>query len=237
MTFVNVCDAPALAAGLRSHPLLHSLPQSTLEDLCSGATRQRLAPGSTAFHEGDEATHCLWIEAGAIEVLRFSDDGDERVFHRFAPGQLVAEAAMFMAHGRYPMTARADGATIAWQLPRTSVRNACLQHPPLAMRFLENLSQRLYRRINEVEWLTASTAQQRLAAYLLNLRQQGPSTVVDLPCSQRQLATHLGIRAETLSRVLADWQQRGWIGGERRRWNLLQTDTLERLTAASHRPF
>lgn len=227
--------APVIDA-LARHPLLQGLNPMALQAMAQGASLQRLRSGATAFHEGDEAGCCLLVETGAVEVLRYSDEGDERVFHCFMPGQLVAEAAMFMPHGRYPMTARAVGTTQAWRLPRTSLRAACEQFPPLAMRLLESFSLRLYKRINEVEWLTASNAQQRLAAYLLGLgRQQGSE--VALPVSQRQLAAHLGVRAETLNRVLADWQGRGWIAGERRRWRIDAPAALQDMAGASVRTF
>ena len=67
---------------------------------------------------GDAARHWFLVVQGHVEVVRFGCDGDERVFHRFGPGQCVAEAAMFMAHGRYPMQARSVGTTAAWRLGR-----------------------------------------------------------------------------------------------------------------------
>lgn len=237
MTFVNVSDPPAEAADLLArHTLFCNLESAALQRLVAGAALLSLSPGGIAFHEGDNASHCLLVAAGAIEVLRYSGDGEERVFHCFMPGQLVAEAAMFMPHGRFPMTARAIGATRAWRLDRGHVRAACVQFPQLAMRLLESFSLRLYRRINEVEWLTASSAQQRLAAYLLGLGRQQGSEVL-LPMSQRQLATHLGVRAETLNRLLADWQGRGWIAGERRRWRIEAPTALQEMAGASVRAF
>lgn len=68
--------------------------------------------------------------------------------------------------------------------------------PPLAMRLLESLSQRLYRHVHAVDWLTSSSASQRLAVYPLNLhRLQGAA--IGLPINQRQLPGHLGVCAES----------------------------------------
>lgn len=221
---------------LAANPLLRGVPQQALVCAAREATRQHLAAGESAFHEGDDACHCLLVVSGCVEVLRFGVEGDERVFHSFAPGSLVAEVAMFMPHGRYPMSARAGGVTVVWRLTRNHVRDACMQHPALALRLLESFSERLYRRANEIEWLTISTAQQRLAVYLLALAQR-QGEAFELPVSQRQLATHMGIRAETLSRLLADWQRRGWISGERRRWVLHANGEVRALADASVRPF
>lgn len=143
---------------------------------------------------------------------------------------------MFMPHGLYPMTARAQGATRVWRIPRQALRTACERHPSLALRLLESLSLRLYHCVNEVDWLTSSNAQQRLAAYLVARCSEGGEPV-ELPTSQRHLAARLGIRAETLNRLLAQWQAKGWIRGGRRTWRLCDAHQLRQLAAPGTRTF
>jgi len=58
-----------------------------------------------------------------------------------------------------------------------------------------------------------------------------------LPLSQRQLATQLGIRAETLNRLLNDWQAQGYISGKSRQWTLHDPSYLAGLAATAQRPF
>ena len=237
MTFINVrplagTPLPQLAA----HPLLRELAPGVLQGLCEHAELRPYRDGEVVFHEGDAAQHWLLVARGHVEVVRFGCDGDERVFHRFGPGQCVAEVAMFMAHGRYPMQARSVGTTAAWRLCRCALQRACEAHSALGLCLLQDLSRRLYHYINEVEWLTVSSAPQRLAACLLRLSaDQG--TRLELPGTQRQVAAHLGIRAETLSRLLSQWQSRRWVQGERRHWTVLNPAALESLTGALARAF
>ena len=222
---------------LAQYPLFAGLPPEVLARLAEGAWAQSLGAGETAFHEGDSATHYLLIVTGQLEMVRFSQEGDEHVFQSFGPGSLVADAAMFMQHGRYPMSSRASsGPLTIWRLSGAALRATCESHPPLAMRLLQRFSLRLYHRVNEVEWLTSSTAQQRLAAYFISLRkQQGDE--LSFPQSQRHVAAQLGIRPETLNRLLADWQSRGWITGSRRKWQLCEAEPLERMAEGKARPF
>lgn len=229
MRFVNVSAAtsspvPLLAA----HRWMQGLDQSALSDFASAATCRTLRPGQTAFMQGAEATHCLFVSRGAIEVLRYTDTGEERVFHRFEAGQFVAEAAMFMGHGRYPMSARAIGPTVVWLVRRQDFKDTCARHPGVALCLLQEFSSRLYARINEVDRFATQTAVQRLAAYLMELPRTAAGHL-ELPFSQRQLASQLGIRPETLSRIFRDWQERGWIEGSRRCWRLLDKAQIDRL--------
>ncbi|HQY38404.1 MAG TPA: Crp/Fnr family transcriptional regulator [Giesbergeria sp.] len=235
MTFINVSPATPQSI-LAAHPLFQDLPAAVLQAMCQQADLHSFHPGEVVFHEGDAARHWFLVVQGHVEVVRFGCDGDERVFHRFGPGQCVAEAAMFMAHGRYPMQARSVGTTAAWRLCRCALQRACETHSALGLCLLQDLSRRLYHYINEVEWLTVSSAPQRLAACLLRLSaDQG--TRLELPGTQRQVAAHLGIRAETLSRLLSQWQSRRWVQGERRHWTVLNPAALENLTGALARAF
>lgn len=229
-------DTP-LTELLDAIPLFAGLEPAILKRLAENAWRQKLSAGDPLFHEGDTATHYLLVLQGQLEMVRFSQEGDEHVFQSFGPGSLVAEAAMFMQHGRYPMSSRAgSGGITVWRLSGASLRAACESHGALAMRLLCRFSQRLYHRVNEVEWLTSSTAQQRLAAYFVTLvNQQGEHLC--FPQSQRHVAAQLGIRPETLNRLLADWNSRGWIRGGRRTWQVCMAEPFSRMAEGKSRPF
>ena len=228
------------ALWLRRHrliaPLVGPVENGLADDLVERARLVRADDGTLLFHEGANASHWLIVRSGAVDVFRFGDDGTERMLHRFGAGQMVAEAAMFMPHCRYPMSARTFGVTSAWRCRRDVLRAAVVRHPALGLALLESLSLRVYQRVNEVEWMTTSSAPQRLAAYLLiQAARQGDA--LELPLTQRQLAALLGMRAETLSRMFADWLGRGWVEGERRRWTIRNRAELEALAQPAARTF
>ncbi|CAB3812722.1 Crp/Fnr family transcriptional regulator [Achromobacter denitrificans] len=239
MTNINL-PGPVPAALLAAHPLLRDLPPGmapeVAADLLSGASPLRAEAGQVLFGEGDEAFHYLLIESGQAEVMRYGYNGDERVFRVFEPGQLMAEAAMFMPHGRYPMQARARSALLGWRLSRRQLHDACRRWPDLALGLLAALSKSLYDQVNKVDWMTSSSAPERLANYLMDLHARQGDTVT-LPLNQRQLAAHLGIRAETLSRLLNEWQTQGYINGKRREWAVQDPAHLARLATTARRPF
>ncbi|MNN74950.1 transcriptional activator FtrB [compost metagenome] len=98
------------------------------------------------------------------------------------------------------------------------------------------MSKAVYDQVNRVDWMTSSSAAERLANYLMGLQEQQGSALT-LPLNQRQLAAHLGIRAETLSRLLNDWQAQGYISGKRCQWVLHDLAHLGSLTMTARRPF
>lgn len=237
MTNINVLEPRAAAVRLLAqHPLLAGLPAGVADDLLLDASVLRAPAGQILFGEGDEARHYLLVETGQAEVMRYSYNGDERVFRVFEPGQLMAEAAMFMPHGRYPMQARARTDVQCWRLARTKLHDACRRWPDLALKLLAGMSQAVYDQVNKVDWMTSSSAAERLANYLMGLQERQGATLT-LPLNQRQLAAHLGVRAETLSRLLNDWQAQGYISGKRSQWVVTDPAHLASLSMTAKRPF
>ncbi|MFT0532616.1 Crp/Fnr family transcriptional regulator [Castellaniella hirudinis] len=218
------------------HPLFQGMPPPMQQVLLRDAAVFHVQAGEVLFREGEDAVEYLYVLDGHVEVLRHTQEGQDRVFQIFQPGQLLAETAMFMTHGRYPMEARARGDAVVQCLKRSGITELVAAWPELALRLLTRLSDRVYHRVNEIEWLSDSTAAQRLADYLLRLPCDHAG-IVRLPLTQRQLAAHLGVRPETLSRLLADWVSQGLITGARRDWALHDPAALETLVQSARRSF
>lgn len=237
MTNVSVPEqCERLVSLLLQHRLLQGLNSEIATVLTVGAQRQLAMPGTLLFKEGDAADSYFLVESGQVEVFRYSHQGDERVFHVFEPFQLVADMAMFMPHGRYPMCARAQTQVRVYRLQRSSLQQACRVCPDMAMNMLAGVSNALYAQVNKVDWITSSSASERLANYLLELKERQGRSVL-LPINQRQLAAHLGIRAETLSRLFTEWQSRGYVKGRRCCWDLCDISHLQRLASTAQRTF
>lgn len=216
--------------------MLNGLPAAAVDLLMKGCATQHAQRDQLLFREGEAADEYLFVVEGEVEVLRHTQDGDERVFQIFDSGRLVAETAMFMTHGRYPMCARARSDAVVLYLRRSSLHEACRAYPELALRMLQRLSDRIYERVNDIEWLSDSTAAERLAVYMLDL-QRRMGDPIRLPLTQRQLAAHLGVRAETLSRLLSDWSAQGRVVGARREWALHDQAFLHALAQGARREF
>lgn len=224
-----------LSGLVQAHPLFQDMSERTLASLLSQVELRCNRHGSWLFREGEPARHCLLVMHGCVEMLRQGWDGQERVYQLGGRGDLLAEISVFMTHERYSMSARArDDVRCAW-LPRHRVRDACERCPALAMRMLDWMGGRVFQRTNELDWLAGTTAAQRLAAYLLSLSTDAGHTSIQLPMSQRQLAGTLGVRPETLNRLLADWQRHGKISGRQRDWQLHDLDALRQLSRGAER--
>lgn len=238
MTFVkNVLSQETLLHFLAACPLLHDIPPEGLVLLLEQHRHCRFMAGEILSHEGDEVKACPLVLDGQIEVFRYSLLGDEKVFGIFACYHIVAIAAVFMPHHRFPMNLRAKTAGEALLLEKKAILALCQHYPLIMQRLLTRFSLQMYENINNIDWLTSSSAEQRLAACLLKLSRQQRSPHFELPFSRAQLAAQLGIRYETLSRLLSRWRQQQIISLQKNSVSINNANYLEELSRSAQRSF
>jgi len=90
---------------------------------------------------------------------------------------------------------------------------------------LTRLSERLNQRLEDIDNLATSSANHRVARFLM-LRQKGTSGVVELDIPKRLIASKLGIQPETLSRILHRLSDAGLISMHSRRIDILDQRKL-----------
>ncbi|MDR3055454.1 MAG: Crp/Fnr family transcriptional regulator [Zoogloeaceae bacterium] len=222
---------------LARHPVFQGVAPHLLAPLLANGVPRQLSAGEILCHEQTAPDFWWLLEAGQLESLKHGTDGEERIFWGVAAPELIAEVLMFLpGEEKMPVSLRARANCRLFQMRRQDLAALCVHVPEVALRLLARASQRLCRRVNEVEWLARASATERLAGYFLRLfRQRGEAEDgqgVEFPMRQRQLAATLGIRAETLNRLLADWLRAGVIKGRRRHWEILAPQKLEEWAGA-----
>ena len=224
-----------LADQLKRMPLFSSLTDGQRESLAARSLAASCPKGKILFTEGEEAAGLYILLEGKVKIFRAAPDGREAVLHIFGPGEPFGEVAVFQG-GRFPASAECVEAGTSLFVPRKALLEGISNDPALALNMLAALSLRLRAFAAKVETLTLMETPQRLAAYLLQLPADKGNRV-ELPFSQRPLAASLGIRAETLSRLLSEWRMRCWIRGEKRIWALIETASLQNLAGGCVRSF
>ncbi|WP_257720387.1 Crp/Fnr family transcriptional regulator [Candidatus Sodalis pierantonius] len=193
--------------------------------------------GEKIFNEGDDQRFSLLLEQGSLEIYRDTRQGEEKVFQILGPGQWVALAAVFMDHGRFPMNARARADGCGVRIPHALLHDLCLRYPALTLGFLHHFCNQLYATLNHVDWLTSSSAAERLTAWLVDFSHNGEQLALHLPLSRAQLAARLGMRSETLCRLLSQWRKEHIISGVGNRMQLENITFLQTLSQGARRQF
>ncbi|MEZ1319504.1 Crp/Fnr family transcriptional regulator [Pseudomonas fluorescens] len=218
---------------LQDHPLLGGANKTSRQLLVDHATLCTAERGNRLYDQGDTASRCLLIESGEVSLVCYTEQGEEYVRNHFTGGNLVALPVMFMDHGRYPASAMASSAVKGYWLSRRSLLEACHQDGPLSLACLRYTSEMLRQSLIKSYSLATTDCPRRVAEYLLDLHALHNETALELPLKIGQLAANLGMRGETLSRVLASWRRQELVSGRGNKITLLN---LERLRLIGQMP-
>lgn len=203
MTSPDSIRLAALAAALRQTSIFSGLSEADLAEIAGYSERQTLAKGEILFREGDPVSGFYVVLKGLIKAYRVDEAGREQVIHLIGEGGSFAEPAVAGLPG-YPAH------TVA--LERSEVvlvrGQAFLDHlrvrSELALRMLASLSRHLHELVSTIESYRLRDAETRLLHWLVRHCPEGDQpSEIQLGTSKGVLASELGARQETLSRLLA----------------------------------
>jgi CRP-like cAMP-binding protein len=171
---------------------------------------RRIAPQDHLFYEGDERTHVYVIETGWVKLYRTLIDGQRQVVGFSNGGTVLGlESEAEHANGCEAIT---DVTVRA--IPVSRISEICDTDPSLARQLLMQLGRQLGAAQTQLTAVGSQSADQRLAMFLLAIAEHSASSSgdeFDLPMRRGDMADFLGLRLETVSRKMSDFQRRGWI--------------------------
>jgi len=191
-------------------------------------SRQRyLEPGQYLFRVGEEFTSLFAVRSGCLKSTVLDPDGSEHILNFHLPGEVLGFAAIYQE--RHAGNAIALSPAIVCYLSFREVLRLAQSFPQLILGLLRIAS----RSALYTGRLTGDhNAVVRVAAFLLSLsgrlRAQGRSAAeFELIMSREDIANHLRLAPETVSRVLTQLRTERVIAVSRRSVQLLDEERLQ----------
>jgi len=186
-------------------PIFSTLNEVQFNTVLSTAIKIDLLAGGVLFQQGQHADHFYFVQDGQMRLSRLAEDGSEKVMDIVHPGQMFAEAVMFMADRCYPVNATAIQPSHLVAFDMETFRNILKESVDTCFRLMSAMSQRLHVQLNEIDSLSLHNATYRLAHYLLKSvpENSAKQTEFTLSYPKNILASRLSIQPETFSRILA----------------------------------
>ncbi|CDK98620.1 conserved protein of unknown function, containing cyclic nucleotide-binding-like [Magnetospirillum gryphiswaldense MSR-1 v2] len=200
---------PMLAKQVMALPLFDGLEHDILERLMADSTALTLERRSLLFSAGAVADCFYIVLDGQVKLSALTPDGRESIVEVFTPVSSFGEAAM-LSMGVFPLHAEViEDATII-RVGRRAFVATLRSDPVVGYRMLAGMCRWHQRLSSEIRHLKEIPPWQRVAEFLLALTdtRQGQA-VVALPFNKEILASRVGIRRESLSRVLARLRDMG----------------------------
>ncbi len=180
-----------------------------LEDI---TVSQQIPLGTTLARTGEPRSHIYTVTAGALRLVRTLADGRRQVSGFALPGDYVGLSGS--DNHRYDIEAIADSRVC--RVPVPQMRELRLRYPHLERKLLQRACQELDAAQANALALARLQPPERLADFLLRLcareAQRGQvGNRVSLPMGRSDIADHLGLTMETVSRTFTKLRQQGLI--------------------------
>ncbi len=234
-------QADAVQIDLRSlTELLGGAPGSAAGE--TGGERfsvRRVARGATLVHEGARASMLYVVQAGSFKCVQTAEDGYEHVLGFAWRRDVIGYDGLSGENYAFAAVALEDSTVVALPLASLAVLR---QRAPLFDAALQAIVARQLTHAGEIaRVMSAVAANARLARFLIQLSasmaERGQSSRhLLLRMNRRDIANHLGLAHETISRSLRMMTDAGWLRVDIRELEILDPAALRRCARNTRGP-
>lgn len=192
--------------------------------------RRPLEAGDRLFRVGDALQSVFVASEGTIKTIGISEAGEEHVLGFHLPGELFGLDAI--GSGYHRCEAVALGKARVCELPFNELADVAAQLPSLQKQLLRVMGQSSDRDHDHLDVLTRRQASERIALFLQGLSERyrrigQASNDFQLPMSREEIARHLGLAIETVSRSFSRLHEEGVIAVHGRRVQIINVAGLQ----------
>lgn len=194
----------------------------------------RLKKGEFLFRSG-ESFHSLYaIRTGFFKTTVASQDGRDQVTGFFMSGELIGMDGICTHSHSCDAVALEDSEVC--ELPFGHMEALSKEIPSIQTHFFRLMSREIVRDQGVMLLLGNMRAEERIAAFLLNLSQRlhhrgFAANDFILRMSREEIGSYLGLKLETVSRTLSRFHQEGLIVVEHKHIRLLKPEMLNQMVS------
>ena len=202
----------------------------TLSELLDRITPRTLPPGTHLITRGLADQEVIYLVAGQVSLGMWqAGRWAYRQGSITAPDWIDLSGALL--DGQFRVDVVADNPVEIKAMSMSHFRIWLLEQPLAVQAMLRSLARQQRDWAETTLSRLAMDAHARCAQWLLHQAEPtGATCRVQLTLRKRQIAEHLGMAPETLSRILRDWREQGLILGRGRTLSLVDPSRLRSLT-------
>jgi CRP-like cAMP-binding protein len=223
-----------LEEAMAKTPLLESIAEGTVRRLTESGTVRQYRRGTYLFHQGDDSPSVFFLWKGRVEISSISVTGHRQLHTTLDGPQFFGELGVL---GEMPRTATAIALedTTVWVATGETFLRFLTDHPDVSRSLLAALARQVQAHEAFTEDLLFLDLKGRVAKRLLQLvsptLERLPPDGVVLPSvvTHADLASLCGGSRENVTRILSEFQRRGLVERNDRRYVLKNVAGLRRL--------
>ena len=239
------------AHGIRLEPFKVACSSCNLRELCLPvgmsneqldqldtmvAMRRTVARGDTLFRAGDAFQSLYAVRTGFFKTCVSSEDGRDQVTGFQMAGELLGLDGIGTDKHTCDAVALEDSQVCV--IPYHQLEELTREFSDLQRQFHKIMSREIVRDHGVMLLLGSMRAEERLAAFLLNLTQRlrtrgfSASSLV-LRMTREEIGSYLGLKLETVSRTFSKFQEEGILEVKQRQIRVLDQSALQALVNGS----
>jgi CRP/FNR family transcriptional regulator len=196
------------------------LPAALLDDLLAASPALRVPAGSVLFEPNMPCEGFPLVLEGSVRVTISSAGGREIVLYRVSPGEgCILSGGCLLGQTDYAARGVAEGEVVLLRIPPVQFQHLLLHLAPFRRFVFDMYGARLAEVMELVEEVAFRKLDTRLARLLV---QRGPV----IEATHQNLADELGSVRVFVSRLLRNFEERGWVRLERERVSVLDPKAL-----------
>ncbi len=196
------------------------------------ASRRRVKRGTSLFCNGDKFTNLYAIRTGFFKTCITSEDGRDQVTGFQMAGEVMGLDGI--VNDRHTCNAIALEDADVCLLPFDRIEELSAEITGLQRHVHKIMSREIVREHGVMLLLGSMRAEERLAAFLLNLVQRlhargfSQSELV-LRMTREEIGSYLGLKLETVSRTFSKFVEEGIVEVKQRHVRIVNADALKQL--------
>jgi CRP/FNR family transcriptional regulator, anaerobic regulatory protein len=196
------------------------------------ATRRRIKQGGLLFGSGEPFTSLFAIRTGFFKTSIATEDGREQVTGFQMAGEIIGLDGIVSDFHSCNAVALEDSDVC--EMPFANMEELSREFPVLQRHVHKIMSREIVRENSVMMLLGNMRAEERLAAFLLNLVQRlhargfSQSEFV-LRMTREEIGSYLGMKLETVSRTFSKFSEDGIIEVKQRYVRILAPDALKKI--------
>jgi CRP/FNR family transcriptional regulator len=216
-------------------PVGLSQPQlSQLDELV--ASRKTVKRGEALFHAGEPFKSVYAVRTGFFKTCVSAEDGRDQVTGFQMAGELLGLDGISTDHHACDAVALEDSQVCV--IPYSQLEELSREFSDLQHQFHKIMSREIVRDHGVMLLLGSMRAEERLAAFLLNLTQRlhargFSSTALVLRMTREEIGSYLGLKLETVSRTFSRFQDEGLLEVKQRDIRIVDEAGLKALVNSS----
>jgi CRP-like cAMP-binding protein len=211
---------------LSTVPLFRELDRRAVRGFAELTREQRVSKGSVIFSEGDAGDVLFVVRSGEVKVVLVPGDGDETILNVLSVGDHFGDLALIDGRPRSAHVVATQASSLL-VLRRADFRRQVEQNPQVAWGLMVELSRRLRQADGTIGSLVHLDVPGRVAKVLLEYATPGEPATLVRQLTHQTMAQMIGASRETVSRAMAEFQEKGIISVQRRVVTVTNRSALE----------